>query len=310
MKKARHRKNAKSYIRVIALFLCALIFSSCTNCASCNFADLFYIEIIPNASEKESASGIEGELNEEKNTHTHSQTPTEKHTELPTEEPTEPVPEWNEDIKSEVQNAYRRINPKAEYPEAQFLGQFDDAYAVYVLDTGSYGHLGAYFVEGYEFRYNAPNQVYLYRNGEFIAMTDALEKNMITSADVASIQENFKFLNPQNYKYVYIHNENLPIDLGRASIELQPSYNFKEYTTEDFSAIGCTKLEEVETLVEYSANEIYRGFIVYFDADTIEETLRKIKILESREDVYRVSSCGPMFTDSLTNDAEYGNISS
>ena len=209
MRKESNRKNAKSYIRVIALFLCALIFSSCTNCASCNFADLFNIEIIPDASEKESASGIEGSSDEEKHTHTHSEMPTEKQTELPTEEPTEPVPEWNEDIKHEIQFEYweqfvHRGHPNWESDyNVQFLGKFSDAYAVNVLNTGMTGNVGAYFIEGYEFRYRRDNPPYIYRQGKFYTLENALSSGMITLDDLDSINTEFKQMNREDYKYIY-----------------------------------------------------------------------------------------------------------
>ena len=44
MKKAKN--ETKNISRLIALFMCALIFSSCTNCVSCNFEDLFNIVVI------------------------------------------------------------------------------------------------------------------------------------------------------------------------------------------------------------------------------------------------------------------------
>ena len=50
MKKESKQTNAKRYIIVIALFLCAVVFSSCTNCASCNFLN-FFDAIVPLESE-------------------------------------------------------------------------------------------------------------------------------------------------------------------------------------------------------------------------------------------------------------------
>ena len=311
MKKASHRKNAKSYMRVIALFLCALIFSSCANCASCNFADLFNIEIIPDASEKESASGIEGSSDEEKHTHTHSEMPTEKQTELPTEEPTEPVPEWNEDIKHEIQVEYydkilnREKHSWESYPDVQFLGKFSDAYAVNVLDNGINGRIGAYFVQGYEFRHKRDNPPYIYRQGTFYTLENALSSGMITLDELGSIYVEFKQINYKEYKRIHTDTPELNMDYGILSVKIQPNYNQKEYTAKDFADIGCTAIEEWITK-EGEPYEIYRTIDVFFPANTREETLAAGKELEKREDIY---SASPNYSggtwNSLPNDSEY-----
>lgn len=309
MKKASHRKNAKSYIRVIALFLCALIFSSCTNCASCNFADLFNIEIIPDASEKENASGIEGSSDEEKNTHTHSQTPTEKQTELPTEEPTEPVPEWNEDIKHEIQVEYydkilnREKYSWESYYDMQFLGKFSDAYAVNVLNTGMTGNVGAYFIEGYEFRYRRDNPPYIYRQGKFYTLENALSSGMITLDDLESINTEFKQMNHEDYKYIYQYNGTAEMDFSSVVISIQPAYNSKEYTIEDFADIECTEVKEHSSKGE--PHEIYRWMTLYFDGESVDDVLKAIRILGNRADIYAVEPSLYYGTDSYPNDEEY-----
>ena len=313
MKKASHQKNVKIHMRVIALFLCALIFSSCANCASCNFADLFNIEIIPDASEKENASGIEGSADEEKHTHTHSEMPTEKQTELPTEEPTEPVPEWNEDIKHEIQFEYweqfvHRGHPNWESDyNVQFLGKFSDAYAVNVLNTGMTGNVGAYFIEGYEFRYRRDNPPYIYRQGKFYTLENALSSGMITLDDLDSINTEFKQMNREDYKYIYKHNGTAEMDFSSVVISIQPAYNSKEYTVEDFADIECTELKEHSSKGE--PHEIYRWMTLYFDGESVDDVLIAIAILVYRDDIYSASPSFYYGTDSYPNDEEYHTAS-
>ena len=326
MKKASHQKNVKIHMRVIALFLCALIFSSCTNCVSCNFADLFNIEIIPDASEKESASGIEGSSDEEKNTHTHSQTQTEKYTELPTEEPTEPTEpalELDEQIKEEIQLEYwdqfvEREKYKWEsYPDVQFLGKFNDAYAVNVLDNGINGSIGAYFVQGYEFRHKRDNPPYIYRQGKFYTLENALSSGMITLDDLESIHVEFKQINSRKYKittdYAELfnnHSEYVIEDYEIIRVTIQPAYNDKEYTVEDFSDIGCIQIKE-SVYSKGEKHEIYRDFTLYYQSNnpSKEDILEKIKILQLRADIYDVSPLYGVPVNSVPNDPELSTSS-
>ena len=316
MKKESHQKNVKIHMRVIALFLCALIFSSCTNCASCNFADLFNIEIIPDASEKESASGIEGSSDEEKHTHTHSEMPTEKQTGLPTEEPTEPVPEWNEDIKHEIQLEYwdqfveRGKYDWELYPDVQFFGMFDEAYAVYVLDQIESSAPCIYYINGYEFRFRGRRTIHLYKDGEFYSLQEALDKEMIDDDDFYEIYSEYRTLNADKYKKIYDGYRGDTIWLDRIKVTLQPSYNTKDYTIEDFADIGALSLRDNGIGPEES-NEIMRRYTIYVPETTQENLIKLIKILEAREDIYeaRPSSTHTIKLDEVPNDVYYGATS-
>ena len=309
MKKESHQKNVKIHMRVIALFLCALIFSSCTNCASCNFADLFNIEIIPDASEKESASGIEGSSDEEKHTHTHSEMPTEKQTGLPTEEPTEPVPEWNEDIKHEIQLEYwdqfveRGKYDWELYPDVQFFGMFDEAYAVYVLDQIESSAPCIYYINGYEFRFRGRRTIHLYKDGEFYSLQEALDKEMIDDDDFYEIYSEYRTLNADKYKKIYDGHYGDEIHLDRIVVRLQPPYNTKDYTIEDFADIGALSLRDNGIGPEES-NEIIRRYTIYVPETTQENLIKLIKILEAREDIYeaRPSSTHTIKLDEVPND--------
>ena len=320
MKKASHQKNVKIHMRVIALFLCALIFSSCTNCASCNFADLFNIEIIPNASEKENASGIEGSSDEEKHTHTHSQTQTEKYTELPTEEPTEPTEpalELDEQIKEEIQLEYwdqfvgREKYKWESYPDVQFLGKFSDAYAVNVLTEK--GKIGIYFIEGYEFRHKRDDPPYIYRQGKFYTLENALSSGIITLDNLESIYDKFVQVAHNNYKRIYQlvappeTDFSEVMDFSRVNINIQPEYNSKEYTAEDFADIGCTEINDHNFKGE--PHEIYRYMTLIIDAKNVDDLMKAIRTLEKREDIYSASPSFYYGTDSYPNDEEYHTAS-
>ena len=303
MRKESNRKNVKIYIRVIALFLCALIFSSCTNCASCNFADLFNIKILPDASEKENASGIEGSSDEEKQTHTHSEMPTENQTELPTEEPTEPVPEWNEDIKLEIQNAYGRISPMAKSPETQFLGRFGKYYAVYVVDTTIHDYIGAHYVEGYEFRYRGSRQIFLYSDNRFFSLPRSLNENLIDKNDLEKIHAEFVDQNAWKYKMICDAPPN-NIIYGYVTITLQPEYNYTLYRVEDFSEVGCTRVDE-PLLFTALPNQICRMLRIFLPAQTEEELMAAVRKLEARDDVYCVMINHELPSHSMSDNREY-----
>ena len=306
MKKASHQKNSKIHMRVIALFLCAMIFSSCTNCASCNFADLFNIEIIPDASKKESASGIEGSSDEEKHTHTHSEMPTEKQTGLPTEEPTDQLEQTKhlEMLTKEILAAYERLgNRREQDPTVQFLGEYNGAYAVYIMGISSLGFIQAYFINGYEFRANGGRLVYLYKDGEFYSLQEALDKEMIDDDDFYEIYSEYRTLNADKYKKIYDGHYGDEIHLDRIVVRLQPSYNTKDYTIEDFADIGALSLRD-NGIGPEEANEIMRGYTISVPETTQENLIKLIKILEAREDIYeaRPSSTHTIKLDEVPND--------
>ena len=68
------RNNTRRLLKLLALFMCVLIFSSCTNCVSCSFEDLFNV-VVMEPTEKDTERDI-NQISHE----------TQKQTELPTEE--------------------------------------------------------------------------------------------------------------------------------------------------------------------------------------------------------------------------------
>ena len=108
-----------------------------------------------------------------------------------------------------------------------------------------------------------------------------------------------------HYKLTYVPDPLGRFVIGEIYIVLQPSYNSKEYTLEDFADIGCTKIRERDIYGEYSDNQIYRTIELSFDVNTKEETLQIVKLLEEREDVYAAQPLAIFNTDSLPDDTEY-----
>ena len=299
------KRNAKNLIRLISLTLAILMLSSCSGC---NFAELFNI-VVPEETE-ESGNPITPDgsyTNSESESGTVHET--EPFPEPPTEEPTADLSgEYNAVVERQIQSDYcdEFMKSYVKTPEVQFLGQFDNAYAVYVLDTTMRGRTGAYFVEGYEFRYFAERQVYLYQDGDFITLQDALADKIITTDDLAGIHSKFKELNYEDYKFITEDDPQVSIGtLGRITVMIQPAFNDKKYTPEDFSEIGCTSIKESEYSIG-EPHEIYRRMQLFFDpVSDREELIVKVKQLEEREDIYSASPAYGATLDSLPNDSEY-----
>ncbi len=299
---------------VVLLLLILIAYSS----ASCNVESIV-LDVTENTNEPTAAPDIEKVLED-------TETPTEAPTETPTEDATEPekIIPYNEEIEAEIQEKYwlQYIGSKPDYagipyewatpPYVQFYGQFGNAYMVYLWCDDNSGRIGAYFVEGYEFRYEGERQILAYKNGLFYTLEESLEHNLINLNDLETIHSEFKEINNRLYKQIYVRPfyEHWIVIPGQIQLEIQPQYNDKEYSVEDFEEIGCIRLEE-GFLGEPSPNVIYRYFNVYVEAETEEELLNMVKILEKREDIFGAWLLFDISElDSLPNDIEYGSSSS
>ena len=209
MKKTKKTKNTsmtfKMWHRTLALLLLILIaFSS----ASCNAATL------PDSTEAQSQT----EKSTQKQTEAQSEKATEKESGKDNgniEQLAQIVPfnwEVEERISQEYWEKYYEIEESyssppqySEWmgPEIEFYGQFEDAYILYIQDTHNYDFTGAYFIEGYEFRFEGGQKLYAYRNGEFLSLEEALESEIIDVEDLERIYEEFKRRHSILYKRYY-----------------------------------------------------------------------------------------------------------
>ena len=77
-------------------------------------------------------------------------------------------------------------------------------------------------------------------------------------------------------------------------IVVTPENNFKEYTVNDFSAIGCIEIEDLT--IEPKENELCRIFHLTLSGHSKQNVLDSIKVLEEREDIY---SAEPNYLDAV-----------
>ena len=266
------KRKAENLIRLLALILAVLMLSSC---AGCDFTELIGTAI-PAVTEED----------ESRTTETDSTPPDD--TNKPTDEV---IVEYNNALGRQIMTDYcREIMKSFEFlPEIQFLAQFGNSYAVYVFDTTIKEKMGVHFIEGYEFRHKKNNPPYLYKDGKFYVLQKALELGYIDAEDLKTIHEAFKELNADDYKLIYSYDERFEIDFNVINIIIQPTHNRKEYTVEDFAAIGCTSIKEYEHYGEPEAFELYRHIRLYFSGESVEDVLAAIKILEERDDIYSAS---------------------
>ena len=291
-------------MRVISLALAVLLLSSCSGC---NFADMFDI-FIPNGTDENGNPITPDGSYTNSDVQSGSVHETEPFLEPPTEEPTDALITLRREILSDYWDQFKKTeqSPYLGDYEVQFLGEFGDAYAIYVVDTGIRGKLGVYYVDGYEFRHKRDNSPYLYEDGEFIALADAYENGLITQDDLGKIHEKFMSLNASDYKFIYQYDDRFGMDFNVVRVKIQPLYNSKEYTVEDFAEIGCTEVKESEYYgQEGEAHELYRTINVYFPGESAEDVVAAIRTLEKREDVYAAMPNSYFGTDSYPNDPEY-----
>lgn len=303
------KRSFKNLIRLVALALVMLMFSSC---AGCSFANLFDIFIPEETDENGNPITPDG-------SYTNSEAQSglvDDSTDDPTEEPTkEVIVQYDAAMEEEIRQAYfdRYIHDEAvkiENQKVQFLGQVGNTYCVHVIDTTAHGHTGAYDIAGFEFRYLYGRRISIYHEGKLYLLKDAYEQGLVTKEDVATFNAKFREINAKSYKYIYPEENIRPdsidrMEMGRLSVKIQPAYNSKAYTVEDFADVGCVTLEDRSP--SGSSHEIYRRFLVYLpdSVDTPEEMLAAVRKLEQRDDIYSASIQFSGVLDSMPSDGEY-----
>ena len=228
--------------------------------------------------------------------------PTEKPTEAPTEKPTE-KPVVYEEIKDDIREQYfkkfggQMMNAKSDDAlTVQNLGQFGDSIAIHVLEDEKWHWLLWYSlfsktIEGCEFRFEEIRQVYIYNDAQFFTLEYALEHAYIKAEDIPFIHEEFKRQNPVFYKnpvseeLISIQGSLVP---SMISIAIQPQYNDKDYTEEDFSEIPViTYFADRGKLNDLS--QIYPRYWIGLDDNiTMDEAVAICRILEQRDDIYAI----------------------
>ena len=289
-----------------------------TSCTSCDFMSIFGFEIP--AQTDEYGTPIPPEYTKPTEETQTIIKETQKQTERPTDRTTAPPTKDNSQMTEEelkilsIQKAYWAAFKDYEkgrntpYPDVQLLGEYNGAQAVYVLDTAMGGFVGVHYINGYEFRFRGERTIHLLKGGKFYPLKEALSKNIIDENDLASIYSEFHSINAIEYKRLYVE-EGIPEDeihLDRLVVYIQPQYNAKEYTADDFSDIGATDLD-TGVIEAQESNQQKRRFTVYVPKTSREELIRLIRILEARDDIYwaKFSSNVPFTLDAVPNDTYY-----
>ena len=226
--------------------------------------------------------------------------PTEPATDdAPTEKTTEkivPYGEIKDTIRIKYFNSFSAGMSHAKTSdelEVQFLGQFGNSIALHVLEDKYHLLLNyplfSHTVEGYEFRFEDIRKVYIYNDGRFLPLETALN-GYITVSDLATIHAEFKRLNPRFYKNP-VDEEITSIQTSLVpnviSIKMQPQYNDKDYTAEDFSQIDIVNFRDKGKKDDLS--QIYARYEIDLNESvTMDEAIEICRILEQRDDIYAI----------------------
>ena len=226
--------------------------------------------------------------------------PTEPATDdAPTEKTTEkivPYEEIKDTIRIKYFNSFSAGMSHAKTSdelEVQFLGQFGNSIALHVLEDKYHLLLNyplfSHMVEGYEFRFEDIRKVYIYNDGRFLPLETALN-GYITVSDLATIHAEFKRLNPRFYKNP-VDEEITSIQTSLVpnviSIKMQPQYNDKDYTAEDFSQIDIVNFRDKGKKDDLS--QIYARYEIDLNESvTMDEAIEICRILEQRDDIYAI----------------------
>ena len=127
----------------------------------------------------------------------------------------------------------------------------------------------------------------LYKNNEFISLADAFTQGLISEDELAKAHKSYVEANyAQYYKQSSTATADDSLALEYVTIYIQPGYNNKTYTVEDFVDVGATKIEVNESAIEKEPTKIGRKVKIYLNVDSKEDIVSVIKTLENRDDVF------------------------
>ena len=86
---------------------------------------------------------------------------------------------------------------------------------------------------------------------------------------------------------------------------MTPENNFREYTVNDFSNIGCVKIEDLS--IDPEKGKLCRILHLTLDTHSKQNVLDSIKILEERDDIYSAEPNYISAVQTIPNDTEYVN---
>ena len=300
MKNVKTTTTIKMRHRTVVLLLLILIaFSS----ASCNIeGELSAIEsdtpkVIDSPQEKTEEKTEK--VTEEKKYSVRSEIPEEKIKEIKEQYDIQMVPKYF-------------VNPSGRYDfagndlELQTHGMFGEACAIYAKhDSRSVFWEN---IKGFEFRYTESPPL-IYYNQSFYELGEAVDKGIIYNGDLEIIHESYK---KENYDICYKQYVEASLDwtfYGKSVyVTVQPQYNDKVYTVEDFADIGCVAIEEATSKwadFENNPNRICKRWLVHLDRQSKEWVIEVFKILYEREDVFLVQPDSYNEYCALPDDTEY-----
>ena len=283
------KRNFKNVIRLVALALAVLMLSSCAGCSFANLFDIFVPEetdenenpIVPDSdlefgNTKETGAGYVKNIDQKEYT-----------------EWKDVISALEEATKQEILGKYKSLvlpsllgqnEPKDPKLDMQIHGVIGDSYVVYAKPE----HGSVYWekIGDLEFRYTKHKPM-LYKNNEFISLADAFTQGLISEAELAKAHKSYV---EANYAQYYKQSSEATVDLNFAldyvNVYIQPGYNNKAYTVEDFADVGATKIEVNESAIEKEPTKIGRTIKIYVNADSKEDIVSIIKTLESRDDIF------------------------
>ena len=150
------------------------------------------------------------------------------------------------------------------------------AYAVEAKTPEQMGKESAEIVCGIEFAYDDVHPWRIYHNDTFYSLSEAYEASLLTEEDLYKLSLKCKFICGATIGMAF--------DGSSVLVIMMPSCNFKEYTPEDFSEIGCTEVKELS--IKLKEGEICRFLSLHIEGDSKQNVLDAIEKLQRRIDIF------------------------
>ena len=167
-------------------------------------------------------------------------------------------------------------------------GEFDGAYAVGVIVTTPRASLppdiseiivdGSEIVNGYEFAYINVVPLKIVYEGACYSLSEAVAKGLLNNLNLETLFWRCKKKNNTTLEDNFSEHVIL--------MTMMPSYNFKEYTPEDFSDLNCVEVRDLS--VKLKEGEICKILSIDIEENGKQAVLDAIRVLEKRRDVFGV----------------------
>ena len=190
----------------------------------------------------------------------------------------------------------------------KYFGTYGGSAAIYFHTAGAYETPAEEEIAGYTFSYPDSRVIRIWNNGKFYKMQEALEKELISEADVEDIHskmDSLRFKEP-----LFIFEEKVYFDFSKLYSRYQQVNRIIVTVDSNLSREGKTfdkeffeiEFSEIEDL---GFDEHWQKFKLYLSEPSAENLIKAITLLEAKEGLKKVYAPHGVSVGDTPNDTYY-----